>query len=102
MPAVARQGDSISTGHPCTGVTTLTSPTGGVFNVYANGLGIECLGNPTVSHTILVGDACVPHVEVIKSASSSVFIGGIAVARVGDAADAGQIISGSPDVYAGG
>lgn len=102
MPAVARSGDSVSTGHGCTGTTTLTSPTGDTYNVYANGLGIECVGDPTVSHTIDSGDSCVPHVAYINAGSSSVFVGGISVGRVGDSADAGSISSGSPDVYAGG
>ena len=99
MPAVARIGDSASTGHPCTGVTTITSPSS---NVFANSKGVERKGDPTVVHTILSGNVCVPHVETIKAGSSSVFVNGIPCARVGDACDAGSIISGSPNVFAGG
>lgn len=99
MPAVARIGDSASTGHACTGVTTITSPS---TNVFANSKGVERKGDPTVVHTILVGTVCVPHVETIKAGSSSVFVNGIPCARVGDACDAGAIISGSPNVFAGG
>jgi uncharacterized Zn-binding protein involved in type VI secretion len=102
MPSLAREGDSVSTGHGCSGSTTLTSPLGGVYQVYANGLGIECLGDPTVSHTYPVGDGCVPHVAYINSGSSSVFINNTPVGRVGDSADAGQISSGSNNVFAGG
>ena len=99
MPAVARIGDSASTGHACTGVTTITSPS---TNVFANSKGVERKGDPTVVHTILSGNVCVPHVETIKAGSSSVFVNGIPCARVGDACDAGSIISGSPNVFAGG
>jgi len=99
MPAVARIGDSASTGHACTGVTTITSPSS---NVFANSKGVERKGDPTVVHTILSGNVCVPHVETIKAGSSSVFVNGIPCARVGDACDAGAIISGSPNVFAGG
>ena len=99
MPAVARIGDSASTGHACTGVTTITSPSS---NVFANAKGVERKGDPTVVHTILSGNVCVPHVETIKAGSSSVFVNGIPCARVGDACDAGAIISGSPNVFAGG
>lgn len=99
MPAVARIGDSASTGHACTGVTTITSPS---TNVFANSKGVERKGDPTVVHTILVGTVCVPHVETIKAGSSSVFVNGIPCARIGDACDAGAIISGSPNVFAGG
>jgi len=99
MPSVARIGDSASTGHACTGVTTITSPSS---NVFANSKGVERKGDPTVVHTILSGNVCVPHVETIKAGSSSVFVNGIPCARVGDACDAGAIISGSPNVFAGG
>lgn len=98
MPAVARIGDSTTTGHACTGVTTITGPSS---NVFANGKGVERKGDPTVVHTILVGDVCVPHAETIKAGSSSVFVNGIPCARVGDACDAGAIISGSSNVFAG-
>ena len=97
-PAVARIGDSTSTGHACTGVTTITGPSS---NVFANGKGVERKGDPTVVHTILVGSNCVPHAETIKAGSSSVFVNGIPCARVGDACDAGAIISGSSNVFAG-
>jgi len=98
MPAVARIGDSTTTGHGCTGVTTVTSPS---QNVFANNRGVERKGDPTVVHTI--GPPCVPHVDVIKAGSSSVFVNGIPCARVGDATDVGgAIISGSPNVFAGG
>jgi uncharacterized Zn-binding protein involved in type VI secretion len=49
----------------------------------------------------LVGDVCVPHTVPIIGGSASVFVNGIAIARVGDAIDKGSITGGSPDVFAG-
>ena len=97
---VARIGDSTTTGHGCDSVTTITEPLGGKKKVFANSLGIECLGDPTVSHLVPAG-VCVPHVEYIHAGSDSVFIDNIPVARVTDSTDAGAIISGSPNVFVG-
>ena len=33
MPAVSRKGDTLSTGHACTGTTTLDTPGQGVANI---------------------------------------------------------------------
>jgi uncharacterized Zn-binding protein involved in type VI secretion len=52
-------------------------------------------------HAILVGDACVPHGTSISGGSGTVFADGISLARVGDAIDAGAIIAGSGNVFAG-
>jgi uncharacterized Zn-binding protein involved in type VI secretion len=100
MPEVARKGDTVSTGHACDGSSTLNTPTSN-STVYAGGELIACLGDLTVPHNILVGDSCVPHTAPISGASGSVFIGGIAVARKGDACDAGSITSGAASVIVG-
>ena len=102
MPAVARDGDPTTTGHDCDVVTSVTGPHGASAKVYANGIPVECAGDPTATHTILSGDSCVPHVASINSGSGTVFVGGIPIARAGDSTDAGAIISGSPNVFAGG
>ena len=102
MPAVARDGDSTTTGHGCDSVTTVTGPTGSPAKVYVNGIPVECEGNPVAPHTIPGGSGCVPHSAVINVGSSRVFVGGIALARIGDSTDNGEIISGSPNVFAGG
>ena len=99
MPAVARIGDSTTTGHACDTVSTVIGPS---TNVFANGLGVERQGDPVAPHTILVGLSCVPHSAVINVGSSKVFINGIPCARVGDSTDGGAITSGSSNVYAGG
>jgi uncharacterized Zn-binding protein involved in type VI secretion len=99
MPAVAREGDSISTGHGCDSTSTVISPSS---NVFCNGIGVERKGDPVAPHTIPSGPACVPHSAFINAGSSTVYVNGIPIARVGDSADAGSITSGSSNVYAGG
>lgn len=98
MPAVARLSDSFKTGHGCTPVSKLTGPS---TNVFANGIGVERQGDPSVSHTFDNKSGCVPHTVNIRGGSSTVFVNGKPIARVGDAIDQGSISSGSPDVFAG-
>lgn len=97
MPKVVRETDPLSTGHGCTGVTTLAShaqsPT-----VYANNLPCAVPGAPTVVHTI--GGICVPHVAQLNAGSHNVFTENKPQGRVTDSADAGAMIDGSPNVYA--
>ena len=100
MPAVARQGDPTTTGHGCDGTTTITGPTGAGAKVYANNIAVECKGNPVAAHTINSGNQCVPHSAVINAGSGNVFVGNIAIARVGDSTDGGAITAGSPTVFA--
>ena len=102
MPAIARDGDPTTTGHGCNGTTTVTGPTGAGARVFANGIAIECIGNPTAPHTIDAGPkrSCIPHSAAINAGSGNVFVGGIGVARVGDSTDGGAITAGSPNVIA--
>jgi uncharacterized Zn-binding protein involved in type VI secretion len=100
MPAIARQGDPTTTGHGCDGTTTVVGPTGASAKVFANGIPIECIGNPTAPHTIRAGKSCVPHSAAINAGSGNVFVGGIGVGRVGDSTDGGAITAGSPNVIA--
>jgi uncharacterized Zn-binding protein involved in type VI secretion len=101
MPAVARvDQDIISTGHACDGTAGIFPPlqtTVIIENKYA-----AIRGNSIAPHTILAGTVCVPHSAVINAGSSTVFIGGIPVARLGDSADGGSVISGSGTVFVGG
>jgi len=101
MPAVCRVGDSLSTGHACTGTTTIASSnTDGT--VHANNIDIIVVGAPTVSHPFPPSPPCAPHVANLNEGSSSVFINGIAVGRIDDSADAGEMTSGSSNVFVGG
>ena len=101
MPAVCRVGDSLSTGHACTGTTTIASSnTDGT--VKANGIYGAVAGTPTVSHEIRDGLLCVPHIAFLNEGSPNVKIGGIPWGRVGDSADNGAMILGSPNVLVNG
>ena len=101
MPAVCREGDSLSTGHGCTGSTTIADSNTD-DTVRANDIPIIVVGAPTVSHPFPPNPPCAPHVANLNAGSSSVFINGIAVGRVGDSADAGAMTSGSSNVFVGG
>ena len=102
MPAVARDGDSTSTGHECDGTTTITGPTGANVHVFANGIPVECAGDPTADHAYGGKNCSAHHVAAINVGSGTVFVGGKALARIGDSTDSGAISSGSPNVFAGG
>lgn len=101
MPATSRIGDALATGHGCTGVTTIADSNTD-HTVFANGINIIVVGAPTVVHTVPGGGGCVPHTHQLTSGSSSVYINGIPVGRIGDSADAGAMISGSGNVFVGG
>ena len=101
MPKVVRIDDSLSTGHGCAGTTTIASSNQGVDNVYANTKLINVVGAPTVSHPFPPNPPCAPHVAQLNAGSSTVSIGGIAVGRIGDSADAGAMSTGSGTVTVG-
>jgi uncharacterized Zn-binding protein involved in type VI secretion len=96
MPAVCVQGSSLTTGHGCDAVTILAIPP--QVKVTISGILAAIVGTPTVPHLIQAGSSCVTHVAFLNTGSAAVTIGGIAVGRVGDSADAGAMISGSPFV----
>jgi uncharacterized Zn-binding protein involved in type VI secretion len=100
MPAVCRVGDSLSTGHGCTAVTTIASSNTN-DTVKANGINIIVVGAPTVSHPAPPNPPCPPHVRFLNAGSSTVKINGIAVGRVGDSADSGAMITGSSNISIG-
>jgi uncharacterized Zn-binding protein involved in type VI secretion len=100
MPAVCRVGDSLSTGHGCTGTTTIdSSNTDGTVKV--NGINVIVVGAPTVSHPAPPNPPCPPHVRFLNAGSSTVRVNSIAVGRIGDSADAGAMTSGSSNVFVG-
>jgi len=100
MPAAARRGDRLSTGHSCDSTSTLASPS--QSKVYIQGRLAARRTDRTVSHDIRVGLSCVPHTASITRGSSKVFIVRLAAARVGDRVDSGSITSGSSKVFIGG
>ena len=100
MPAVSRKGDSLSTGHACTGTTTIASSnTDGTVKV--NGINVIVVGAPTVSHPAPPNPPCPDHVRFLNVGSSTVKINSIAVGRIGDSADSGAMTSGSSNVFVG-
>ena len=102
MPGVTRDGDATTTGHGCDATTTVTGPS---TNVFCNSLGVERKTDPTAAHTIPNGASppvCVSHSgAVINAGSSTVFVNGKAIARIGDSCDGGNITGGSSNVFAG-
>ena len=104
MPAVARFGDVTSTGHGCSATTTLAGPS---TNVFCNTKGVERKGDPLAAHTIPFTSGsppvtvCIPHAAVINVGSSTVFVNGKPIARIGDSCDGGNIRTGSDNVFAG-
>ena len=99
MPAVSRKGDTLSTGHACTGTTTLDTP--GQGTVFANSILIARITDPTVSHPFPPIPPCAPHVAKVNVGSSTVFVCGLPIARIGDSTDAGQMTKGSSNVFSG-
>ncbi len=101
MPAVAVcTVDEIVTGHACN--TTAGIQGALVSKVTIGGNPIAVQGDSIAPHTIKDGRSCVPHSASVNAGSGKVFAQGIPVARIGDSADMGSIISGSSNVFAGG
>ena len=105
MPAVCREGDTLNTGHECDAVSTLDVP--GQDKVYSDNILIARRGDSTVTHNIRTGTnengdpICTPHVATISGGSEKVFVVNAAIARIGDAVDAGSLTSGSSKVFSG-
>lgn len=98
MPLIARETDTVDTGHGCTSETTLDAP--GQAFVKIQGQYVARLGDSTVSHTHNP-PLCPSHTEVIKGSSAVVKVAGKLVGRVDDACDAGKITSGASAVNVG-
>jgi uncharacterized Zn-binding protein involved in type VI secretion len=105
MPAVARIGiDKIATGHLCSTIAGIAGPgaKGASGRVIVSGSIASVATDVIAPHTIRAGKVCIPHSAVVNSGSSRVIAAGRPLARIGDSADAGRIISGSFRVFAGG
>ena len=102
MPRVAVKGDTTTTGHGCDGTTTIA---GSSLNVYMGGIKVAIQGNALAGHTIPAGvpPVCVGHPgQIVNVGSTTVKVNGIGIARVGDSADGGAIMSKVGNVFAGG
>jgi len=104
MPVAARIGvDKILTGHLCSMTANITGPgaVGSFGTVVIAGSIAACAGDLIAPHTIRSGRQCVPHGAVINSGSLRVNAAGRPMARIGDSADAGAVITGSFRVFIG-
>lgn len=102
MPPAARMQDNVTTGHGCDVTTTILE---GSPNVIIEGLGAAYQGAMLTPHTITnpapsPAPPCIPHTAKVNVGSSTVKVNGKSLARIGDSADAGSIISGAKKVIA--
>lgn len=100
MPAVTRKGDTC-TGHDCFPSRASTS---GSDNVFVNGISAHREGDGWEVHTCT--HPKIPHGShgsVLASGSSSVYVNGKQLGRIGDPVACGSsVASGSSNVFAGG
>ena len=95
MPYATRSGD-VSSGHNICAPTELVTASG---NVFINNKGAGRLGDRYASHSCPIHP---PHQDVISEGSTTVFINGISVARIGDSLSvAGSVATGSGNVKIG-
>ena len=95
-----REGDSLDTGHGCTGITFLAISLRRTTK--ANGIYGAVQGTPTVPHSAPPVPLCPSHVQFLNTGSSNVKIGGIPWGRRLDSADAGYMLTGSTNVLVNG
>jgi uncharacterized Zn-binding protein involved in type VI secretion len=96
MPAVTRKGDA-DVSH-CSGMTR----DGCSPDVYVNGIQVSRQDDNNTSH-LLPGAPCPSHAAPIDVGSTSVFVNGKGIGRVGDALrGCTSVAAGSPNVFAGG
>ena len=103
--SVAVTGAACTTGHGCDSVTTVL---GGSPNVVVGNVGVLRKGDPLAAHTIQqtppLLPPCIDHPgQKVNTGSTSVFVNGEPIARIGDLVDiGGSITAGIPSVVAGG
>ena len=96
MPAVTRVGDN-DTGHDACPPRPLDTGSGDVF---VNKIKCGRQSDSYVAHGCIVHP---PHAGIIASGSSTVYVNGLQIGRIGDPVSCGGSVAvGSGDVYAGG
>lgn len=102
MPAVARARDLVLSpdgfGRKCAFPGTVPISIGNTVNVFVNGLPVPVIGQPVPVH---LRGGCSLDTSVLTKASTTVFIGGLGAARIGDLYADNVIISGSENVFIG-
>ena len=103
MAAAARVTDTVLSpdgfGKDCAFPDVVPISVGNGSNVFVNGLPVPVLGQPVPEHAV---SGCGPDTSVLTKASTTVFIGGLGAARIGDLYGNNIITSGSPNVFIGG
>lgn len=96
MPSVSRLGDKCS-GHGCFPPRPNSSASG---NVFTNGIPTHRQSDSWLPHCC-PNNGC--HGSVTSAGSSSVYVNGLQIARIGDPVACGSVIAqGSGNVFAGG
>lgn len=92
MPGIARVGDDVGGGTILNGNTS----------VLCNGLPVATAGSQISAHPCCGNPGCDSHCAArLVSGSSSVFVGGVSMARAGDPASCGHTATGSNTVICG-
>lgn len=95
MPAVSYLG-AICSGHSCFPPRVNDEASG---NVFVNGIGVHRASDHWVTHCC--GDEC--HDSALSAGSSSVYVNGLQMARIGDPVACGSVVAqGSDNVFCGG
>jgi len=106
MPSVSRSlnVDRIITGHGCSATAPIAGSLQSFATIGIQNVPIAVVGDPIGPHLIRAGKFCIPHPAIINTfpgnGSQFVSVGITPVARIGDSADAGRVISGSRFVWA--
>ena len=91
--------DNVTTNHECDATTTTE---GASENVFINKIGAHLQGDLNTAHTYPEGDKCPSHQTAITTGSTTVFVNGKGLARVGDLYDDDEeVATGSPNVFSG-
>jgi len=97
MPAVTRLGDN-STGDPCGAPPRPSSGASG--DVFVNSIAVHRQGDSWAPHAC---PSSPPHGATLSSGSSTVYVNGKQIGRIGDPISCGSSVAvGSGDVFAGG
>lgn len=96
---ISRKGDALTTGHDCVATTTLDTP--GQSSIYVNSILAARKTDSTVAHPFPPNPPCADHTATVGAGATNVYFAGKKVARINDAADAGNMTEGSETVFAG-
>ena len=96
MPAAARVGDTIATGHGCDTVSTIAGP--GNPRVMIEGQPAATVGDLSDPHTYGVPPFCISHTMPITTGCPKVWVGGKHIAMFGSQIDSGTVTGGASRV----